>query len=223
MKARFLILITSKASNKVLLRSMVLIVMATVLSGCVKSDNQDVNFETIMSQKKAVLIIAPQGFQDEEYNGTRKALEDANIQVQAASSLKETAVGKFGREVTVDINLDEINIRDFDAVIFIGGPGARNYMENARAHEIARATLEQGKILGAICIAPTILAHADVLKGKKATVWSDPLDKSAIEILKNKGVVYVDSSVVVDGNIITANGPASASAFGQKIVELINK
>ncbi|MDA2923019.1 DJ-1/PfpI family protein [Patescibacteria group bacterium AH-259-L07] len=204
------------------LRLFILILIVTVLSGCVKSDTQEVNFETIMSQRKAVIIIAPEGFQDKEYSRTRKALEENNIDVSVASEIEGKAVGKFGGEVNVDITLDEVKVSDFDAVIFIGGPGARNYMEDTRAHEIATATLEKGKVLGAICIAPTILAHADVLKGKRATVWSDPLDKSAIEILKDKGATYVDQSVVVDGDIITANGPATASSFGKKIAQVLN-
>lgn len=186
-----------------------------------RSDNQDVNFETIMSQKKAVLIIAFSGFQDIEYSKTRKALEEHGIVVSVASTMKGTAVGKFGDEVNIDITLNEVEVENFDTVVFIGGPGARDYMESDRAHEIAAATIEQDKILGAICIAPTILANAGILKGKKATVWTDPLDKNAIDILKNKGAVYVDQSVVIDGNIVTANGPSSASAFGQKIAELL--
>ncbi|MDA2936191.1 DJ-1/PfpI family protein [Patescibacteria group bacterium AH-259-L05] len=209
--------------NSKFLSVILLVIVSVVLSGCVKTDAQDVNFETIMSQRKAVIIIAQEGFQDVEYSKTREVLEKNDIVISVASAGGGTAVGKFGGEVEVDITLDEVNVSDFDAIIFIGGPGARDYMENARAHELAKATLDQGKLLGAICIASTILAHAGVLQGKKATVWSDPLDKSGIEILSNKGATYVDQSVVVDGNIITANGPASASSFGKKIAQVLNK
>jgi len=63
------------------------------------------------------------------------------------------------------------------------------------------------------------LAKAGTLEGKKAAVWSSPLDKSAVKILKENGADYQKDSLVVDGKIITANGPGAAKEFGQKIVE----
>jgi protease I len=58
------------------------------------------------------------------------------------------------------------------------------------------------------------LAKAGVLKGKKATVWSSPMDKSPIKILTQNGAIFENLDVVVDGNIITANGPQAAEEFG---------
>ena len=83
--------------------------------------------------------------------------------------------------------------------------------------------MEKQKILAAICIAPAILAKAGVLEGKNATVWSSVLDKGPIKILEENGANYVEKDVVVDGNIITANGPQAASEFGRKIVEILKE
>ena len=74
------------------------------------------------------------------------------------------------------------------------------------------------KIIGAICISPVILAETGILKNKKATVWTSSLDKSAAKFLEEKGAFYEDVDVVVDKNIITADGPSSAEKFSQTII-----
>jgi len=170
--------------------------------------------------KKVILIIAFRGFQDIEYSNTRAELEKMNIEVKVASSSLGEAIGKFGKRVKVDKLIDEVNLDNYEAVVFIGGPGAVDYIENKKAHQLAQQAVEKGKILGAICIAPEILAKAGVLKGKKATVWSSFIDRQPIEVLKKEGAIYIDKPVVVDGKIITANGPSAAKKFGKTIAEL---
>ncbi|PIR71487.1 MAG: hypothetical protein COU43_02395, partial [Candidatus Nealsonbacteria bacterium CG10_big_fil_rev_8_21_14_0_10_37_25] len=74
------------------------------------------------------------------------------------------------------------------------------------------------KVLASICISPVILAKAGVLKGKKATVWSSPMDKVPVRILEENEAIYQDKSVVADGKIVTANGPAAAEKFAKAII-----
>ncbi len=119
--------------------------------------------------------------------------------------------------------IENLKPQDYDAVLFIGGSGAAGYIDNPVCHKIARETIEVGKTLGAICVAPAILAKAGVLSGKKATVWASPLDKSMVKILKDCGAIYQPDSVVADGKIITASGPDFAEEFGLKIIEEISK
>jgi len=61
-----------------------------------------------------------------------------------------------------------------------------------------------------------------VLKGRKATVWQSPLDKSAVKILKEEGADYQKGPVVVDGKIVTANGPGAARKFAETIIKVFN-
>jgi putative intracellular protease/amidase len=56
------------------------------------------------------------------------------------------------------------------------------------------------------------------LEGKKATLWSSLLDKSAIKVLKERGAEYLDKDVVVDGKIITASDPKAAKEFAEKFL-----
>ena len=108
-------------------------------------------------------------------------------------------------------------------IIFVGGPGARNYFDNQTALGLARKFLEEDKLVTAICIGPAILAKAGVLKNKQATIWARPNKMEGVEILKENGAVYVVQDVVIDGNIITANGPEAAENFGKKILEVLGE
>ena len=180
--------------------------------------------ETLKDKKenlKAVLIIAFRGFQDQEYANTKDSLEKNGIEVITASSSKGEAEGKFGEKIKIEKTIEEINVDDFNAIVFIGGPGAQEYIDNKTAHKIAKEATEKGKILAAICIAPEILAKAGVLTDKKATVWSSSIDLEPIKLLEENKAIYSEEDVVVDGKIITANGPMAAKKFGEKIVETL--
>jgi protease I len=174
--------------------------------------------------KKVLFIIAKNDFRDEEFFVPREILEKAGFEVKVASNTKagETAVGFLGGEVKVDLSLDEVQVDQFDAVIFVGGAGALVNLDNETSYKIARETKEKNKLLCAICIAPSILAKAGVLQGKKATVWTSALDKKAVKVLQEHGASYQVDPVVEDGNIITANGPQSAKEFAETIARKVN-
>ena len=169
------------------------------------------------------MLIAQQDFRDEECFIPRGIFLDQGAQVKIISLKKGTALGIFGGVIDVDITLDELNIADFNCLVLVGGNGALTYLENNKTHQAVRQAVELGKILAAICIAPTILARAGVLKGKKAVVWSSNLDKSAVKILQSAGAEYTNQPVVIDGNIITADGPESSRAFAEAIVKALSK
>ncbi len=177
-----------------------------------------------LANKQALLIIAFNGYQDKEYEDTRNVLESNGVKITLASNLKGMAQGSLGNNVNVNLLISEVKVDQYDAIIFIGGPGAATaFQENLEAHRLAQEAISQNKILAAICISPTILAKAGVLKNKKATVWSSFTNKSPVEILKQNGAEYVDQNVVIDGKIITANGPETTKEFGKTIIQLLVK
>lgn len=168
------------------------------------------------NQKKILLIIAPSGFQDKEYQEPRAILENAGYNIVVASKGVKSARSTLGTMVRVDEQLNEAKSNDFEAIIFVGGPGSSLYFNDQTALALAKEAYQKGKIVGAICIAPSILANAGILKDKKATVFS-----SETENLKAKGAVYTGESVTTEGKIVTANGPSAAEEFGQKILKIL--
>ena len=166
--------------------------------------------------KKILIIIAPVDFRDEECLEPKKIFEESNADVKIASKKVSVAEGKLGAKVDVDYDIDEIIVQDYDAIVFVGGPGASVYFDDETAHSIAREAIEEDKVLAAICIAPSILANAGILKGKKATCFASEADN-----LRSKGAEYTGKDVESDGNIITAKGPAAAKKFGEKITDML--
>jgi protease I len=175
-----------------------------------------------LTGKKALLIIAPNDFEDIEFLHTKEELEKAKIQIDVASTKKETATGMQGTRVEVDIALDQVNVQDYDAIVFIGGLGACPYYTDDKALSLATEAFHYGKIVCAVCVAPLILSKAGVLKGKHATVYDRKI-KELTQMLTEEGAVYLEKQVVVDGNIITANGPDAAREFGRTIARELSK
>lgn len=166
---------------------------------------------------KAAFIIAQNNFRDEEFLRPKEILERAGIQVSVVSTTLNYAQGMLGTKVKPDILISAINIRDFDAVVFIGGIGASQYWNDPAAHKLAQETVHAGKILAAICIAPVTLARAGILEGKRATVWFSESSK-----LEAAGAEYTAQPVQRDGNIITAAGPFAARQFAEELVKALS-
>lgn len=169
-------------------------------------------------QKKAVFIIAQKDFHDIEYSVPKKILDQRNIITKTAAKLKKPAEGKLGATVNPDLAIENINPNDFDAIVLIGGRGACDYLEDEIVIKIVQDFKKSNKIIGAICLAPSILANAGVLIGKTATATA-----SQEENLRNKGADYTGMPLEVDGLVVTAKGPDAAEIFGEKLAYLLEE
>ncbi|MBW2980723.1 DJ-1/PfpI family protein [Candidatus Woesearchaeota archaeon] len=166
---------------------------------------------------KALMIIAQNNFRDEELTEPKAVLEGAGIEVQVASITTNTAKGMLGMEVTPDLAVKDANVDDYDAIVVIGGAGSPELANHKEVLDLLVDAESKGKIIGSICMGPTVLAKAGILKGRKATVFSSGADD-----VKAGGAVYINQDVVVDGKLVTAVGPAAAKAFGTKLVEVMS-
>lgn len=168
------------------------------------------------SDSQVLFVLANHDFKDEEYLETSQVLKEAGIAIKIAANSNEDCIGVTGTTVSVDYTFDEIDPIQYSAIVLIGGVGIQGYLHDEALHKLVKDFVSAGKIIAAICWAPAILANAGVLNGKKATVW-----QGAREDLEKGGATYTGESVTIDGNIITANGPDSASDFGFKLAEMI--
>ncbi len=166
--------------------------------------------------KKIVFVTAPKTFRDEEYIEPKNIFEKNGIEVITASTIIGTLYGKIKIKTESQMLVKDIKVEDFDGIFFVGGMGSSVYFEDKFVHKLVWDFYNANKIVSAICIAPTILANSGVLKGKKATVFPD-----GEPALINGGAIYTANDVEIDGNIITANGPQSATAFANKFLTLL--
>jgi len=178
--------------------------------------NSKFKMQNAKLEKRVLFIVAPQNFRDEEYQKPRQILEGAGWQTEVASKGVSEAVGMFGAKAKIDKDISQVNVDDYLGVVFVGGTGAAVYFEDQNALSLAKTAFEKGKVVGAICIAPSILANAGILQGRKATAFSSEAGN-----LTAKGAFYIGEPVTVDGKIVTANGPGTAEEFGKKLADAL--
>jgi protease I len=169
---------------------------------------------TTQSGRKALLVVPPMGFQDEELSATKRALELAGVQTAIASARMGPLGGMFGGTAQATMLLNQAKVEDYDAVVFIGGTGALDYQNNPTAQNLARQASVRGKVLAAIGTAPSVLAAAGVMRGVRSTAYL-----SERERLTRAGAVYTGYPAEKDGHIITATGPLAVNLFTQAILE----
>ncbi len=163
-----------------------------------------------------LMVIAPDQFRDEEYDHPKQVLESLGATVTTASIAPGPCRGKLGMLARATVALNEVQPDKYDALVFVGGAGSSIYFDDLDAHALASAMYGDGKIIGAICVAPSILARAGLLTRRNATAFASQHDD-----LVDHGAVWTGAPVQVDGSIVTANGPGAAQDFGLAIADLL--
>jgi len=170
---------------------------------------------------KVIYIIAPSGYQDKEYENSRKVIEEAGHEIEVASITTDDCTGKYGGTVKPDLPVTEVNERLYSAIVVIGGPGTPQLSENPEVLAVVKQFFTLGKITAGICMAPALVfTRAGILEGKKGTCFQTE-DGSSKEKFLQAGAIWSDDPVIVDGNLITAEGPEAAETFGKAIVEML--
>lgn len=166
-----------------------------------------------------VYVFLADGFEEIEALAPVDFLRRVGVEVETASLNGKTAIGAHKIEVTADINIDDVLLNEaVEAVVLPGGmPGAQNLYESQSVQAAIDFAIKNQKLVCAICAAPFILGRKGLLKNKRATCFPGFED----ELL---GAELVDSGVVCDGNIITAQGAGVAWEFGERIArELVGE
>jgi len=172
-----------------------------------------------MPDVSIALVIAPEKFRDEELFVPKAAFEKAGYQTIVASTRIGTATGMLGRFAIATASITDLASTSLGALVIVGGAGSPAHLwGNTELHSITVKMASAGKPVAAICVSPAVLARAGVLKGRRATVFED---KTSISELKTYGAIYEDKPCVVDGNIVTANGPEAAAEFAEAILRLL--
>lgn len=170
-----------------------------------------------------VLMIATDGFENDELFKPRQALIDAGATVTLASiktdPIQGETDGKKADTITPDLALDDVDTEEFDALVIPGGVGNPDKLRmQARAVEIVGEFMDDNKIVAAICHGPWLLVEADVVDGRQATSWP-----SIRTDLENAGAEVVDQEVVVDGKLITSRKPDDIPAFNNAIISALEQ
>ncbi len=167
--------------------------------------------------KKALFVISQNNFRDEELLKPREILGKAGYETKVASVTTDAARGMFGTTVKPDLSADSAAMKDYDMLIIVGGSGAPSLMEQEGVLELIRDAHGMNKTIGAICLGPMVLARAGILNSKRVTVFET---SESVNLLRQAGAVIVKKDVVVDGRLVTANGPGAAADFANELLRV---
>ena len=159
-----------------------------------------------------VLLPLAEGFEEIEAIAVVDVLRRAKIDVVMAGLQPGLVRSSRGVSVLADTELENVQAEDFDMIVLPGGqPGTDNLNADSRIHALLAEFSDAGKLIGAICAAPMVLANAGLLNGRHATSY--PSYSSRLD-----GAVYDGRPVVSDGPIITSQGAGTAITFALEII-----
>jgi 4-methyl-5(b-hydroxyethyl)-thiazole monophosphate biosynthesis len=165
-----------------------------------------------------VLIPLAPGCEELEAVTLIDLLRRAEITVITASLTEQQQVtASRGVRLVADSTLRAVRNDDFDMLILPGGmPGAKNLDEEQRIHGVIQRLHAYNKAIAAICAAPMVLAHAGILDGKTITCYPGALSPNDWPT-----ITFSKDPVVIDGNILTSQGPGTAIDFSLAIIEFL--
>lgn len=164
---------------------------------------------------KSVLVPLAEGFEEIEAVTVVDLLRRAGVEVVTAALGTNPVKGSRGVPVVADVLLDDVSGRTFEAIVLPGGmPGAAHLREDGRVRRLLQRQAGEGRLVAAICAAPTVLAEAGLLEGRRATSFPGFLDADTVP-----GLQIVEQPVVADGNVLTSRGPGTAMDFALELIE----
>lgn len=162
-----------------------------------------------------ILIPLAQGCEEIEAVSVIDILRRAGIEVVSAGLDTQPVRASRGVMLLSDVTLDAVLDQEFDMIVLPGGqPGTRNLQADARIISLLKKMAAKGKYIAAICAAPSVLAAAGLLDGRRATSFPTCLDNYA-------KVKIQTSAIEVDGQFITSRGPGTAIDFALTLIEVL--
>lgn len=161
-----------------------------------------------------VLILAADDFEDMELLYPLYRLREEGVDVTLASLGGEPVTGKKGHgPVAPDTATDDVQARDFDALVIPGGYAPDKLRRDRHVLDMVRSFDDDAKPLAFICHAGWVPISAGILKGRRATSVGAIRDD-----MVNAGVDWVDEATVVDGHLISARTPADLGPWMQALL-----
>jgi protease I len=167
---------------------------------------------------EVVLFFAGPLYEDLELWYPKIRLEEEGARTVVAGTGERTYQGKRGYPLTVDTSVDEIRAADFDGLVIPGGYAPDIMRRSQKLLQLTREIYQAGKPVAFICHAGWVPISAGIVKGKRGTSVGAIKDD-----LVNAGLLWEDSPVVVDGNLISSRTPADLGVFCRAIIAALEK
>jgi protease I len=162
---------------------------------------------------KTILFFAGPLYKDLELWYPKIRLEEEGARTLVAGTGEKHYQGKRGYPLTVDASVEELAARDFDGLVIPGGYAPDIMRRSKKLLELTREIYHAGKPVAFICHAGWVPISAGIVRGKRGTSVGAIKDD-----LVNAGLLWEDSPVVVDGNLISSRTPADLPDFMRALI-----
>jgi deglycase len=169
-------------------------------------------------QGKTILFFAGPLYEDLELWYPKIRLEEEGARTVVAGTGEKTYQGKRGYPLTVDTSVDEISSDQFDGLVIPGGYAPDIMRRSKKLLQLTREIFEAGKPVAFICHAGWVPISAGIVRGKRGTSVGAIKDD-----LVNAGLIWEDSPVVVDGNLISSRTPADLGVFCKALIAALEQ
>jgi protease I len=167
---------------------------------------------------KTILFFAGPLYEDLELWYPKIRLEEEGAATVVAGTGDKTYQGKRGYPITVDTSVDEITAAEFDGLVIPGGYAPDIMRRSQKLLQLTREIYQAGKPVAFICHAGWVPISAGIVRGKRGTSVGAIKDD-----LVNAGLLWEDSAVVVDGNLISSRTPADLPQFCKAIIAALEE
>jgi protease I len=167
---------------------------------------------------KTILFFAGPLYEDLELWYPKIRLEEEGARTVVAGTGEKTYQGKRGYPLTVDTSVDEISSDQFDGLVIPGGYAPDIMRRSKKLLQLTREIFDSGKPVGFICHAGWVPISAGIVRGKRGTSVGAIKDD-----LVNAGLIWEDSPVVVDGNLISSRTPADLGVFCKALIAALEQ
>lgn len=162
-----------------------------------------------------IILPISNGFEEIEAISIIDVCRRANIKVTIAAVEDLTTIGAHNIKIQADCKIEDISSDDFDMIVLPGGlPNAFTLADNEKVQSLLKEFKLKNKKIGAICAAPYALHKADVLN-ENFTCYPSFENKIKID------GYHKNDAIVIDNNVITSQGPATAMIFALEIVNIL--
>lgn len=163
-----------------------------------------------------VYIFLADGYEEIEGLTVVDLLRRAAIEIVMVSVTgNRNVTGSHQITSIADVLFEDVDFADADMLVLPGGmPGTSNLINHKGLDSLLKQFYEKGKTLAAICAAPSVLGMKGLLQGKEATCYPGFEEKLIGANIRN-------TSVVVDGNVITSKGLGTAIDFSLSIIKYL--
>jgi protease I len=169
-------------------------------------------------QGKTILFFAGPLYEDLELWYPKIRLEEEGASTVVAGTGEKNYQGKRGYPLTVDTSVEEIEADEFDGLVIPGGYAPDIMRRSPKLLQLTREIYQAGKPVAFICHAGWVPISAGIVKGKRGTSVGAIKDD-----LVNAGMLWEDSPVVVDGNLISSRTPADLPVFCKALIAALQQ